>query len=173
MKFDQDLCLNLQYDFGKMNSTLGSVVPLAMFYTEPSWNDFHLNATGANSLRTEGSTFGWCVELVPLNFSLLASSLPRMATKIGECLVQRALNSMDLSIRLQEFPFLLLFSSPSIVPSCHPPPKKKKKKKLQNSKSRFNITALLVRTIYSSDIVGNVQIALRFDQAAFYHRQVI
>ena len=23
MKFDQDLCLNLQYDFGKMNSTLG------------------------------------------------------------------------------------------------------------------------------------------------------
>ena len=33
MKFDQDLCLNMQYDFGKMNSTLGSVVPLAMFYT--------------------------------------------------------------------------------------------------------------------------------------------
>ena len=32
MKFDQDLCLNLQYDFGKMNSTLGSVVPLAMFF---------------------------------------------------------------------------------------------------------------------------------------------
>ena len=31
MKFDEDLCLNLQYDFGKMNSTLGSVVPLAMF----------------------------------------------------------------------------------------------------------------------------------------------
>ena len=31
MKFDQDLCLNLQYDLGKMNSTLGSVVPLAMF----------------------------------------------------------------------------------------------------------------------------------------------
>ena len=35
MKFDQDLCLNLQSDFGKMNSTLGSVVPLAMFYTDP------------------------------------------------------------------------------------------------------------------------------------------
>ena len=31
MKFDQDLCHKLQYDFGKMNSTLGSVVPLAMF----------------------------------------------------------------------------------------------------------------------------------------------
>ena len=31
MKFDKDLCLYLQYDFGKMNSTLGSVVPLAMF----------------------------------------------------------------------------------------------------------------------------------------------
>ena len=35
MKFDQDLCLNLWYDpigyFGKMNSTLGSVVPLAIF----------------------------------------------------------------------------------------------------------------------------------------------
>ena len=31
MKFNQDLCLNLQYDFRKMNSTLGSVVPLAMF----------------------------------------------------------------------------------------------------------------------------------------------
>ena len=27
----RDLCLNLQYDFGKMNSTLGSVVPLAIF----------------------------------------------------------------------------------------------------------------------------------------------
>ena len=36
MKFDQDLCLNLQYDFGKMNSTLGSVVPLAMFYSNLS-----------------------------------------------------------------------------------------------------------------------------------------
>ena len=36
MKFDQDLCLNLWYDpigyFGKINSTLGSVVPLAMFF---------------------------------------------------------------------------------------------------------------------------------------------
>ena len=32
MKFDQDLRLNLRYDFGKMNSTLGSVVPLAMFF---------------------------------------------------------------------------------------------------------------------------------------------
>ena len=31
MKFDQDLRLNLRYDFGKMNSTLGSVVPLTMF----------------------------------------------------------------------------------------------------------------------------------------------
>ena len=31
MKFDQDLRLNLRYDFGKMKSTLGSVVPLAMF----------------------------------------------------------------------------------------------------------------------------------------------
>ena len=35
MKFDQDLCLNLQSDFGKMNSTLGSVVPLAMFLSYP------------------------------------------------------------------------------------------------------------------------------------------
>ena len=39
MKFDQDLCLNLWYDpigyFGKMNSTLGSVVPLAMFLRQP------------------------------------------------------------------------------------------------------------------------------------------
>ena len=34
MKFDQDLRLNLRYDFGKMNSTLGSVVPLAMFSSE-------------------------------------------------------------------------------------------------------------------------------------------
>ena len=31
MNFNQDLRLNLRYDFGKMNSTLGSVVPLAMF----------------------------------------------------------------------------------------------------------------------------------------------
>ena len=30
-KMGCDLCLNLQYDFVKMNSTLGSVVPLAMF----------------------------------------------------------------------------------------------------------------------------------------------
>ena len=29
MQFDQDLCKN----FGKQNSTLGSVVPLAMFYS--------------------------------------------------------------------------------------------------------------------------------------------
>ena len=35
MKFDQDLCLNLQYDFGKMNATIGSVVPLAMFFPCP------------------------------------------------------------------------------------------------------------------------------------------
>ena len=35
MKFDQDLCLNLQYDFGKMNATIGSVVPLAMFFSMP------------------------------------------------------------------------------------------------------------------------------------------
>ena len=36
MKFDQDLRLNLRYDFGKMNSTLGSVVPLAMFMKSAS-----------------------------------------------------------------------------------------------------------------------------------------
>ena len=29
---DQDLFENLRYDFGKQNSTLGSVVPLAMFF---------------------------------------------------------------------------------------------------------------------------------------------
>ena len=42
MKFDQRLCLNLQYDFGKMNSTLGSVVPLAMFVNlfGYCWNRF-------------------------------------------------------------------------------------------------------------------------------------
>ena len=40
MKFDQDLCLNLQYDFGKMNSTLGSVVPLAMFEINSVSNDY-------------------------------------------------------------------------------------------------------------------------------------
>ena len=38
MKFDQDLCLNLWYEptgcFGKLNSTVGSVVPLAMFLTQ-------------------------------------------------------------------------------------------------------------------------------------------
>ena len=37
MKFNKDLCLNLQYDFGKMNSILGSVVPLAMFLKEAIW----------------------------------------------------------------------------------------------------------------------------------------
>ena len=40
-KFDQDLFLNLWCNplgyFAKMNSTLGSVVPLAMF---PSWQDY-------------------------------------------------------------------------------------------------------------------------------------
>ena len=41
MKFDQDLCLNLQYDFGKMNSTLGSVVPLAMFFIQ-IWNTMNV-----------------------------------------------------------------------------------------------------------------------------------
>ena len=35
-EFDQDLRLNLRYDFGKMNSTLGSVVPLAMFFHRKS-----------------------------------------------------------------------------------------------------------------------------------------
>ena len=33
LQFDQDLRLNFRYDFGKMNSTLGSVVPLAMFFS--------------------------------------------------------------------------------------------------------------------------------------------
>ena len=43
MKFDQDLCLNLQYDFGKMSSTLGSVVPLAMFQSlGEAMSKFHL-----------------------------------------------------------------------------------------------------------------------------------
>ena len=41
MKLDQDLCLNLQYDFGKMNSTLGSVVPLAMFLIELECMEFN------------------------------------------------------------------------------------------------------------------------------------
>ena len=41
MKFDQDLCLNLKYDLGKMNSTLGSVVPLAMFVICDAGNDVH------------------------------------------------------------------------------------------------------------------------------------
>ena len=40
-KFDQDLFLNLWCNplgyFAKMNSTLGSVVPLAMFYFLASW----------------------------------------------------------------------------------------------------------------------------------------
>ena len=35
MKFDQDLCLNSRCYFGKMNSILGSVVPLAMFFPCP------------------------------------------------------------------------------------------------------------------------------------------
>ena len=39
MKFDQDLCLNSQYDFRKMNSTLGSVVPLAMFSFYDSFDE--------------------------------------------------------------------------------------------------------------------------------------
>ena len=39
MKFDQDLCLNLQTDCGKMNSTLGSVVPLAMFIQFNGFNE--------------------------------------------------------------------------------------------------------------------------------------
>ena len=49
MKFDQDLCLNLQYDFGKVNSTLGSVVPLAMF-TTASGSGTYVNWPGASGL---------------------------------------------------------------------------------------------------------------------------
>ena len=37
MEFDQDMCLNLRYDFGKMNSAIGFVVPLAMFIIIESW----------------------------------------------------------------------------------------------------------------------------------------
>ena len=52
MKFDQDLCLNLQYDFGKMNSTLGSVVPLAMF--EMSLSPANMaNSWGPGSRNTQ------------------------------------------------------------------------------------------------------------------------
>ena len=42
MKFDQDLCLKLQYDFGKMNSTLGSVVPLAMFFPNVLFRNYQM-----------------------------------------------------------------------------------------------------------------------------------
>ena len=66
MKFDQDLRLNLRYDFGKMNSTLGSVVPLAMFMlaiivaivlddflisTIPSFDIKHIISSGVLSLN--------------------------------------------------------------------------------------------------------------------------
>ena len=50
MQFDQDLCKN----FGKQNSTLGSVVPLAMFYSSfrGAAGDTDLNFT---KVSTSGS----------------------------------------------------------------------------------------------------------------------
>ena len=74
MKFDQDLCLNLQYDFGKMNSTLGSVVPLAMFICE------HEQCAIASPCCVS-----WCVgeayRSVPRPQGVRDSVLPRLPTK--------------------------------------------------------------------------------------------
>ena len=50
--YGQDLCLNLQYDFGKMNSTLGSVVPLAMFFFQIT-NILRRYASRAKSIKNK------------------------------------------------------------------------------------------------------------------------
>ena len=67
MKFDQDLCLNLQYDFGKMNSTLGSVVPLAMFWKwDQSCNFRQFSIWSSDALVGEYSSvdLSWHQEVV-------------------------------------------------------------------------------------------------------------
>ena len=51
MEFDQDLCLNLQYDFGKMNSTLGSVVPLAMLFFRTALFAVSITVSSLNELK--------------------------------------------------------------------------------------------------------------------------
>ena len=56
LKFDQELSENLQNDFGQQNWTLGSVVPLAMFYThtyaESLMFDQRLQSRMPENLRT-------------------------------------------------------------------------------------------------------------------------
>ena len=73
MKFDQNLCLNLWYDpigyFGKMNSTLGSVVPLAMFIlyikavdVVAHYQDISLEVSGIRLIwERQNSSFGTTV----------------------------------------------------------------------------------------------------------------
>ena len=61
IKCDQDLCLNLQYDFGKMISTLGSVVPLAMFKYH---NRNRKNLRKTFSLYTATLVIVWIIFLV-------------------------------------------------------------------------------------------------------------
>ena len=85
MKLDQDLRLNLRYDFGKMNSTLGSVVPLAMFYiifqTTPGPAPTHLAAsTSSEKSSTRSSKVSrwslqvWILLSLSLSFSLWLST---------------------------------------------------------------------------------------------------
>ena len=88
MKFDQDLCLKLQYDFGKMNSTLGSVVPLAMF--KRCANTFYfscdLKVLSCDSLMTSvevGATENH--EITFLEFSLSLNSFPPFLNVMKNC----------------------------------------------------------------------------------------
>ena len=84
MKFDQDLCLNLQYDFGKMNSTLGSVVPLAMFGL---WNYYVAKRKTSNTFnpqKQKNDEKGSCDQDLGLLASLAAR--PDLCFHIGAVL---------------------------------------------------------------------------------------
>ena len=75
MKFEQDLCLNLWYDpigsFGKMNSTLGSLVPLAMFIIA----SLHLYYLVADNIQSQDIVSAF-LALIRSDLFLIQSQLP-------------------------------------------------------------------------------------------------
>ena len=94
MKFDQDLCLNLQYDFGKMNSTLGSVVPLAMFslFFERARTDISLlglEHVGTTMLLLAGKSHARNITMMFSSLRLLVKKKMRAGDGLGESLVGR------------------------------------------------------------------------------------
>ena len=56
MKFDQDLCMNLWHDLKKKNSTLVSIVPLAMFEMKPEKETLCIGKGTSDSNKKELSS---------------------------------------------------------------------------------------------------------------------